>query len=249
MAAYEGLDQKVILIEDDAGIGARIRDGLQANGFLVRWCRTGHSGLAEAQEKPAPDVVLIDLGLPDVDGIDIARTLRSQHPGVVMIAITAMDRDIDIVAGLDAGADDYLTKPFSISVLLARLRAQLRRLASSSAPSQDPVIVGALSVDPAARRCHLGDVEIELRPKEFDLLLALARKAGSAITRDQLMREVWDEHWHGSTKTLDVTLAALRRQLSLAAQAHAGQGPPVPVITTLRGHGYRLETETVPLNP
>lgn len=243
MAAQEALDPKVILIEDDAGIGARIRDGLQANGFRVRWCRTGHGALAEAEQGPAPDVVLIDLGLPDVDGIDVARTLRSRHPGIVMIAITAMDRDIDIVAGLDAGADDYLTKPFSISVLLARLRAQLRRHSPSPPPTKEPITIGALSVDAAARRCHLGDVEIELRPKEFDLLLALAREAGSAISRDQLMRQVWDEHWHGSTKTLDVTLAALRRQLTLTGQVHSAEVPPVPVITTLRGHGYRLDIE------
>lgn len=231
--------QRLLLIEDDERIGTRVRDGLQANGLKVRWCRTGMGGLADAAEQP-PDIVLLDLGLPDADGIDVARSLRSRLPTIVLILITARDSEIDIVAGLDAGADDYLTKPFSITVLLARIRAQMRHRPPTT-DNQEPVVVGALTINPATRRCHLGNAEFDLRPKEFDLLLALTTAAGTALTRHELMTQVWDEQWHGPTKTLDVTLASLRRRLDQAS--HDGSDPTmtVPVITTLRGHGYRLE--------
>lgn len=240
--------QGVLLIEDDERIGTRIRSGLQANGLQVRWCRTGLGGLADAAEQ-LPGVVLLDLGLPDADGIDVARTLRSRHPDIVLILITARDAEIDIVAGLDAGADDYLTKPFSITVLLARIRAQLRRV-PPTATDAAPITVGALTINQNTRRCHLSDVELSLRAKEFDLLLTLAGQAGSAVTRLDLMAQVWDEHWHGSTKTLDVTLASLRRRLLDAAHDAGIDTLLVPVVTTLRGHGYRLElpSEDTPIS-
>jgi len=142
----------------------------------------------------------------------------------------------DVVIGLDAGADDYLTKPFSLTVLLARLRAHLRT--RPAVADHDPLRVGALLIDVNARRCFVADQEVTLRPKEFDLVHILAVHAGEAVSREDLMAHVWDENWFGPTKTLDVTMAALRRTLLATAQL---VGAELPQITTLRGHGYRLE--------
>jgi DNA-binding response OmpR family regulator len=198
------------------------------------------SGLSQAHLS-TPDVVLLDLGLPDTDGVDVARTLRSEHPNLLIIILTARADDIDIVVGLDAGADDYLVKPASLTVLLARLRAHLRRQPAIPAGT-GPIHLGDLVLDVTARRCLVAEHEIELRPKESDLLAALARRPGTAVTREELMAEVWDENWFGSTKTLDVTMAALRRQLAAAhASVHGLAEAGMPTITTLRGHGYRLE--------
>lgn len=225
----------VLLIEDDEEIGRQIADGLRAAGHPTRWSRTGYGGLAEAERHP-PRVVLLDLGLPDIDGVDVARRLRAGNSNLLMIILTARTDEMDVVVGLDAGADDYLTKPVSLTVLLARLRAHLRHRPGTAPP--EAVAVGPLSVDAAARRCRISDVEVDLRAKELDLLLALATRAGTAVTREDLMATVWDENWFGSTKTLDVTMAALRHRLALAADI-AGVTPPI--ITTLRGHGYRLD--------
>lgn len=229
----------LLLIEDDDTIGRHLDTGLRAQGYATTWCRTGSSGLAAAHAAP-PDVVLLDLGLPDADGIDIARELRSRHPDMLLVILTARTEEIDVIAGLDAGADDYLVKPFTLSVLLARLRAHLRRLPAGHGDRDATYRVGDLALDTRARRCLLGDVEVPLRPKEFDLLTVLARHAGAAVSREDLMAQVWDENWFGPTKTLDVTLASLRRRLQ---QSAAGSRQPVepPSVTTLRGYGYRLE--------
>ncbi|MFF2502759.1 response regulator transcription factor [Streptomyces sp. NPDC058067] len=229
---------RVLVVEDDDTIGRHLRTGLLSNDYAATWSRTGAGALTEAA-RSRYDVLLLDLGLPDMDGLDIARTLRARHPDLLIIILTARTDDIDVIAGLDAGADDYLVKPFSLSVLLARLRAHLRRRTVTS-PPQDPIHLGDLVLDTTARRCLLNNEELRLRPKEFDLLAVLAQRTGEAIARETLMSEVWDENWFGSTKTLDVTMAALRRRL---AEAAAASPPParLPRITTLRGHGYRLE--------
>lgn len=225
----------ILLIEDDEEIGQRLVDGLGAAGYPVRWSRTGENGSAQAHHE-APAVTLLDLGLPDVDGVDVARRLRAEHPTMLLIILTARTDDMDVVIGLDAGADDYLTKPFSLTVLLARLRAHLRT--RPTAGTHEPLRVGTLQIDVNARRCFVADQEVSLRPKEFDLVQILAVHAGEAVSREDLMAHVWDENWFGPTKTLDVTMAALRRTLLTAAQL---VGAEVPQITTLRGHGYRLE--------
>jgi DNA-binding response OmpR family regulator len=236
---------EVLVIEDDPTIGRSLHTGLHAHGYRTQWCRTGESGLAQAQ-LAVPDVVLLDLRLPDTDGVDVARTLRDQHPDLLIIILTARTDEIDVIVGLDAGADDYVVKPATLTVLLARLRAHLRRRPATPTDI-GPIQLGDLILDVRARRCLLGGREIDLRPKEFDLLTALARRPDSAVTREDLMAEVWDENWFGSTKTLDVTMAALRRRL---ADESAGTAATkhMPVITTLRGHGYRLDTppETSP---
>ena len=229
-----------MVIEDDETIGQHLQTGLLGGGYDPYWCRNGVTGLTWAR-RSAPDVVLLDLGLPDMDGIEVARTLRAEQPEVLIIILTARSDEIDVIVGLDAGADDYLVKPFNLTVLLARLRAHLRRR-PAAATGTDPIRVADLVVDVAARRCHLGDREIDLRPKEFELLAVLARQPGIAVTREDLMAQVWDENWFGSTKTLDVTMAALRRRLAESVPPkRAPENVAPPSITTLRGHGYRLE--------
>ncbi|MEU6094964.1 response regulator transcription factor [Streptomyces sp. NPDC047079] len=229
---------RVLVVEDDATIGRHLETGLLGHGYTPTWSRTGTGALAEAARTPY-DAVLLDLGLPDTDGLDVARTLRARFPGLLIVILTARTDDIDIIAGLDAGADDYLVKPFSLTVLLARLRAHLRRHNGTS-PAPEPVRLGDLVIDTTGRRCTLKDIEVVLRPKEFDLLALLARHPGEALSRETLMAQVWDENWFGSTKTLDVTMASLRRSLTQAAGALA-RPCRLPRITTLRGHGYRLE--------
>ncbi len=235
----DGLDRTpLLLIEDDATIGRNLQSGLDSHGFRTYWAQTAASGLGHARTHPVR-VLLLDLGLPDLDGVEVARTLRAEHPDLLIVMLTARSDDLDVIIGLDAGADDYLTKPFRLSVLLARLRAHLRTRVPAP-PEMTMLRVGELTVDLAARRCRLAGSEIVLRPKEFDLLTALARHPGEAVSRESLMSQVWDENWFGSTKTLDVTMAALRRRLTGAGPENQAASA-IPAITTLRGHGYRLE--------
>ncbi len=240
MSRTDPLIPSVLVIEDDLAIGHHLQVGLQSGGYLTSWCRTGKAGLDHAQ-LAHPDVVLLDLGLPDLDGVDLARALRGNSPDLLLIILTARSTEIDVIVGLDAGADDYLVKPFSLTVLLARLRAHLRRRPRPVVEEPSVIELGALNIDLAGRRCLVDGGEMSLRPKEFDLLAALASRSGTAVSRETLMDEVWDENWYGSTKTLDVTMDALRRRL---ANTHRQSGTPnswIPTIVTLRGHGYRLE--------
>ncbi len=229
----------LLLVEDDSTIGHLVQSALRAGGHDVSWQRTGISALEEIKQHRF-DLVLLDLGLPDVDGVDLCRRLRQDQPGSVLVILTARREEMDVVVGLEAGADDYLTKPFGLTELLARVRAHLRR--ESVLESQPPHAyeLGDLYIETGARRCLVGGTEVVLRPKEFDLVVRLAASAGTAVSREALMADVWDENWFGSTKTLDVHMAALRRRLSEAA---GRSDPPhrVPSITTMRGHGYRME--------
>jgi DNA-binding response OmpR family regulator len=221
---------RILVVEDDRTIGDGLLRSLTSQGYHATLVTAGHEAITSA-EAEQPDLVLLDLGLPDLDGVEVCRRLRSRLPGVAILVLTARAEELDVVVGLDAGADDYLTKPFRLAELLARIRAQLRR--TPSADAVEPLAVGDLQLDPGARRAWLAGDELELRPKEFDLLALLMRQAGQAVSREQIMAEVWDPHWFGSTKTLDIHMAALRRKLLPAARA--------PEITTLRGVGYRLE--------
>jgi DNA-binding response OmpR family regulator len=218
---------ELLIVEDDEAIGRSLCQALEAAGYTVRWARTG----AEAMASSGMRLVILDLGLPDIDGLDVCRRLRATEPDVEIVILTARRAEIDIVVGLDAGADDYLVKPFRLTELLARVRARLRRERND----EDRIQVGPIAVDRAARQAFVMKDEIELRPKEFDLLWALAEEAGRVVRREQLMDDVWDTHWQGSTKTLDVHIAGLRRKLEEAGVEES--------IVTLRGIGYRLDVE------
>jgi len=224
-------DALVMVVEDDPTISAEVRVALVAHGYDACVASTGRAALDLARATP-PQLVVLDLGLPDLDGVQLCRLLRAALPTVPIVIVTARDADVDVVVGLDAGATDYVTKPFSMSVLLARLRAHLR----VEAPTGDTAetTVGALRVDPEAHRAFLGGVELDLRPKEFALLDLLTRAAGKVVTRERLLSEVWDLHWESSTKTLDMHVHALRRKLGDRSDGR-------PWISTVRTVGYRFE--------
>jgi DNA-binding response OmpR family regulator len=218
----------ILLVEDDEAISASLVRVLESQGYAVRHLARGGPALAAAGEETS--LVILDLGLPDTDGLEVCRRLRMARPKLGILILTARDRELDVVAGLDAGADDYLVKPFRLAELLARVRAHLRR--TLMAPEvEDALRAGPLTVDRAARRAWREERELALRPKEFDLLALLVAEAGRAVTRERIMRDVWDTDWLGSTKTLDTHILTLRHKLG-------GE-----LITTLRGVGYRLEAE------
>lgn len=222
---------RLLIVEDDEGIGPSLVRATQANGFAPRWCRSA----AEVRRVALRDfdVVLLDLGLPDADGLDLCRRLRRGLPTTPILILTARDTEADIVLGLDAGADDHLVKPFRLAELLARLRAHARRHAAE-AQRTGLLQVGDLELDPAARRVRVDGAEVELRPKEFDLLEVLMQRAGKVVPRDRVMSLVWGDDWFGSTKTLDVHMASLRQRLG-------EDGADGSRVTTIRGVGYRLE--------
>lgn len=219
----------ILIVEDDAGIGANLQRAFSSDSTSVSWARTATAARSMVTEQP-PDLVLLDLGLPDADGVDLCRAFLADQPALPIIMLTARDTEIDMVVGLDSGAVDYVTKPFRLAELSARVRTHLRRIVGHD----DQIVVGQLVVNRAARRALLAGAEVELRAKEFDLLARLAESAGNVLRREDLMTEIWDEHWFGSTKTLDVTASSLRRKLDEAK-------PGAVAITTLRGVGYRLE--------
>ena len=214
---------KVLIVEDEDAIAEPLAAGLEREGFDVNRVATA----AGALSAPLADVVLLDLRLPDGDGYAVCRELRARSD-VAIIMVTAKGEEIDRVLGLELGADDYIVKPFGFRELVARIRAVTRR----STPRTDErrqLRAGDLVVDLRSRRVSLGGEEIELTPKEFDLLAALAADPGAVVSRQRLLEEVWDTHWYGHTKTIDVHVASLRRKL----------GDPA-WVETVRGVGFRL---------
>jgi DNA-binding response OmpR family regulator len=215
----------VLLVEDDDAIAAPLEEGLAREGLSVRRVRTGAEALEVAD---GSQLVLLDLGLPDLDGREVCRRLRSASDAPIIV-VTARSDEVERVLLLETGADDYLVKPFGFRELVARIRAVTRR-ATSGGAGRAVVQLGDLSIDRAARRVRLDGHEVDLTPKEFDLLAYLADAPGVVRTREDIIANVWDEHWWGPTKTLDVHVAGLRRKLGAACP-----------ITTLRNVGYRLD--------
>ena len=224
----------VLVVEDDEAIGRGLVGALESQGYSTTWETTAVGALAAVSER-RPDLVLLDLGLPDIDGVEVCRRLRADDPVLPIVVLTARHAEIDVVLGLDAGADDYVTKPFRLAELLARVRAHLRQPRRSE--DQPRLEVGDIAIDRDSRRAWLAGAELDLRAKEFDLLAFLVEEAGNALTRDRIMSEVWDEHWFGSTKTLDMHVSAIRRKLGEST----GDESTPSRITTLRGVGYRFE--------
>ncbi|MBO1755651.1 MULTISPECIES: response regulator transcription factor [Allobranchiibius] len=219
---------KVLLAEDDPTISDPLARALRREGYDVMVRADGVSALAAAST--GPDLVILDLGLPQMDGLEVCRRIRSTGIVVPVLILTARADEVDTVVGLDAGADDYVTKPFRLAELLARARALLRR--SSSDEGQG----ARVRIDAAGRRAFSGDRELQLTAKEFDLLRVLVREGGKVVSREDLMREVWNTVWVGSTKTLDMHVSVLRRKL--------GDDATDPrFITTVRGVGFRFETD------
>ena len=216
----------VLLVEDDDSIASSLIAGLQSSGMIVRRVSRGE----EALRAELPDVVLLDVGLPDIDGFEVCRQLRvtSQVP---VIMLTARDEELDRVFGLDIGADDYVTKPFGLRELIARIRAVTRRAGVSDATENLAIIVGSLHIDRLTRRAVLQNVELVLTTKEFDLLAYLAERPGIVHRRNDILESVWDTNWYGPTKTLDAHVAAVRKKLG----DHRW-------IEAVRGVGFRLES-------
>lgn len=232
---------RILVVEDDPAIAEPLLDGLIHHGFEPFHVRLGADAI-EAVHKLSFDVILLDLGLPDIDGLDVCRTIRS-IVATPLIMVTARSDEIDRVVGLELGADDYVSKPFGLRELVARIRAVQRRFdaanaatAEAESPATSTVnqpsstaVWGGLGIDHRSRRVLLHGTELALTPKEYGVLVVLAADPGAVVTRTTLIEQVWDEHWYGPTKTLDVHVAQLRQKLGNALW-----------IETIRSIGYRL---------
>ena len=223
MSDNGGVD--VLIVEDDDAIASSLATGLTSAGMSVRRVSTG----ADAVAAKVPDIYLLDVGLPDFDGFEVCRRIRQMHQTPI-IMLTARNEEIDRVFGLEIGADDYVTKPFGLRELIARIRAVSRRLANSETMHAAVISVGGLAVDADARRATLDGVSLDLTAKEFDLLLYLAAQPGLVHRRNEIMEAVWETNWYGPTKTLDAHVAAIRKKLGNAKW-----------IEAIRSVGFRLE--------
>ncbi len=228
---YHQLMTRVLLAEDDTSISEPLARALRREGYEVEVRKDGPTAL-DAGLRDGIDLVVLDLGLPGMDGLEVCRRLRTEGHTFPVLVLTARADEVDTVVGLDAGADDYVTKPFRLAELLARVRALLRRGAPVE-PVVPPATHG-VRIDVESHRVWMGEEELQLTAKEFDLLRVLVRDAGRVVTRDQLMREVWDTTWWSSTKTLDMHISWLRKKL--------GDDAANPrFIATVRGVGFRFE--------
>lgn len=204
---------RILVAEDDDGIAEPLLEGLAREGFETERVSTGAAALSATP----PDLVILDLGLPDIDGYSVCQQIRARS-SIPIIVVTARGAEVDRVVGLELGADDYIVKPFGFRELVARIRAVMRRM--GELPSVEQVqaaeqvqVLGELTVDRRARRVFVSGEEVDLSPKEFDLLALLAEDAGAVVNRQTILEEVWDPHWYGPTKTVDVHVASLRKKL------------------------------------
>jgi len=214
----------VLLVEDDEAISAPLSRGLSREGYEVSLAVDGPAGLA-AGMAPNVALVILDVGLPFLDGLEVCRRLRSARPKLQILLLTARSEEVHAVDGLDAGADDYIAKPFRLAELLARVRAAARR----AEPRE--LTASGVRVEVGSRRAFLHDDELTLSPKEFDLLARLVTDAGQVVTREQLLRDVWETSWQGSTRTLDQHVSWLRAKIGR------------DLITTVRSTGFRFRAD------
>jgi DNA-binding response OmpR family regulator len=227
---------RLMLVEDEDAIVRPLTSALSREGFRIERFATAEEALEVLQEPsgkegPLPDVIVLDIGLPGMSGLELCRIVRENWP-IPVVMLTARGETIDRVLGLELGADDYLTKPFSSRELVSRIRALLRRAAWRKERSS-PLVIGDLRVDEGRREVKVGTSEVALTPREFDLLAYLATRSPAVVRRDELMREVWDAHWDGSTQTLDVHVATLRGKIE--------PNPHRPrFVHTVRGVGYQV---------
>jgi DNA-binding response OmpR family regulator len=221
---------RILLVEDDAAVAASSVDGLTALGFQIDHVITGAAALeAVASVTARPEVVLLDLGLPDMDGQEVCRRIRAESD-VPIIVVSARGHEADRVIALELGADDYLVKPYGMRELAARIRAVLRRVQTTpAAPTIAIQEIGRLSVDRRTQRVYIDGEEIALTAKEFDVLAYLAEDPGAVRRRTEILEHVWEGHWYGATKTVDAHVAAIRKKLGDAAW-----------IEAVRGVGFRL---------
>ena len=223
---------KVLLVEDDPSVASSVIDGLESSGMSVH--HVGHGNVAiTIVEDQFFDLILLDLGLPDIDGQDVCRTIR-QHHSTPIIILSARSEEVDRVLALEFGADDYLVKPFGMRELVARIKAVVRRSATAPAENAQPIQeIGPLKIDRRSQRIYVDNQEISLTSKEFDLLAYLANDPGAVFRRNDIMNEVWDTNWYGTTKTVDAHVAALRKKLGNQDW-----------IEAVRGVGFRLDVPT-----
>jgi DNA-binding response OmpR family regulator len=221
----------VLVVEDDASIGRALTGALRAQGLEVLWATTGADALELAVGNRA-QLVLLDLGLPDLDGVEVCRRIRRADPHVPIVILTARHSEVDVVLGLDAGGDDYVTKPFRLAELLARVRAHLRRSTAAAPATPAALTIGDVELDRDARRLRVAGEEVELRAREFDLLAFLMHAPGRVFTREQIYEGVWGFSYLGESKVIDFFVSALRRKLDTSEDGS--------IIRTLRGVGYTI---------
>ena len=216
------------MVEDDAAVAASSMDGLAAQGFTVDHVATGAAALEAVASIDPPDVILLDLGLPDIDGQEVCRRIRATSDTPIII-VSARGDEADRVIALELGADDYLTKPFGMRELAARIRAVLRRAQAPVPVAVGVQEIGRLTIDRRSQRVHLDGEEVALTAKEFDVLAYLAEDPGAVRRRTEILEHVWEGHWYGATKTVDAHVAAIRKKLGDPAWVEA-----------VRGVGFRL---------
>ncbi len=219
--------ERILIVEDEINIATPVKTYLERAGFDVAHALTGTAALQMLEETP-PNLVVLDLNLPDIDGLEVCRRIRALSQ-VPIIMVTARDDDIDKIVGLEVGADDYLTKPFNVRELVARVKAILRRAPVTARQVGGILTHGAVSIDRSRHEVRVADELVQLAPKEFDLLWALLEERGHVLTRDQLLENVWGYSFAGDTRTVDVHVRQLRRKL----------GDACPIVTVW-GVGYKV---------
>lgn len=218
---------RILVVEDDLEIAGPLIRSLQGAGYSVALVGDGKVAVDKVKNTK-PDLIILDLGLPTMDGLDVCRSIRAYSMDTPILILTARSSELDLVVGLDAGADDYLTKPFRTSELLARIRALQRR---TSGGEVIELIGDSIRLDTEARVCWVSEVEVPLTSTEYVLLELLMRNAGRVVSRQQILRDVWNTDWSGSTKNLDMHISALRRKLGDAGHH----------VATVRGLGFRFD--------